>query len=283
MRGILPIGPGTPSVALTPRVRATLQSLRRALTRAWSSACGTPRIRKRLSRLVAPLSKSTCDRFNPRASRSSSVSALFARPSSGGAVTATLSAPACSPWTPALRAPGWALTGRISPSALSVMAIMSDALLSVTPHLEQASQLVPVGRPDVDANGLGFDGHEVVPVEPLMVSFHPRQLDQRPVGGLAVGNRVVAHGLRLRRPDDAAVDGVLGGQRQLPLKAAVEGQLNLLDLLRPRPGQLDPRPVRRHGRGPAVDRLPRNVARHAVGDELRPRVLQGVRGLHARL
>ena len=64
-----------------------------------------------------PDSSSTCDRFSPSHSRSTSTSASFARPSSGGAVTATFSAPACSPEHRLLPRSGWARTASSAPSA----------------------------------------------------------------------------------------------------------------------------------------------------------------------
>src|SRR5262245_50308761 len=73
-------------------------------------------MRKTLLRLVAPPVSSTCDRFTPSQSRSTSTIAALARPSSGGAVTATFSALACSPSTAFLRAPGCARTASVAPS-----------------------------------------------------------------------------------------------------------------------------------------------------------------------
>ena len=68
--------------------------LRRILDQfAVNSSGVSPRIRNCLFRFVAPAANSTCDRFSPSQSRSSSVMAWFARPSSGGAVTATFKAP----------------------------------------------------------------------------------------------------------------------------------------------------------------------------------------------
>ena len=85
---------------------------RRRSTSACSCSAVSPRIRNCLFRFVPPLASSTCERFNPSHSRSNSVMASLARPSSGGAVTATFNAPACSPFTPDLRAPGWARTAK---------------------------------------------------------------------------------------------------------------------------------------------------------------------------
>ena len=53
-----------------------------------------------------PAQSSTCDRFKPKASASTSTMASLARPWSGGAVTATFERPACSPTMPLRRAPG---------------------------------------------------------------------------------------------------------------------------------------------------------------------------------
>src|SRR6476620_6272246 len=98
-----------------------------------------PRIRKTLLRLVMPLTSSICDRFNPRLSRSNLISAALARPSSGGAVTATLSAPACSPTIAFFLALGWARTASVAPSAcgVTVMDTLAQSLEHCRPDAHQ--------------------------------------------------------------------------------------------------------------------------------------------------
>lgn len=80
-----------------------------------------------LFRFVAPPANSISDRFSPNQSRSSSMMAALARPSSGGAVTATFSAPPCSPPTAFFRAPGCARTASSTPSGCGVRFTMPVA------------------------------------------------------------------------------------------------------------------------------------------------------------
>ena len=95
-----------------------------AASRARSSSSLSPRTRTTLLRLVGPPASSTCDRRSPSQSRSTPTTAAFARPSSGGAVTATFSAPACSPSTAFFRAFGWARTASVAPSRWAAIAII---------------------------------------------------------------------------------------------------------------------------------------------------------------
>ncbi len=88
------------------------------------------RIRNVLLRFVCPAISSICDRLTPSQSRNTSTSVVFARPSSGGALTATFSAPPCSPSTAFRFAPGCARTeSRAPPSCLAIaIAIKLPAL-----------------------------------------------------------------------------------------------------------------------------------------------------------
>jgi hypothetical protein len=119
-------------------------------------------------------------------------------------------------------------------------------------------------------------------VQALVIALDLHERDQRAVFFFAVQQSVVAHRLRLRSTDNAAVDAIGGGQGQLALEAAVERELHFAEGLRLLPAQLDPRSLRRHHGRPAVDGLAGDVAGDAVEDVVGFGMLESGRSLDAR-
>ncbi len=93
-------------------------------SRCRSASGSIPWIRNRFCRAAAPQRRRTWAGLQPSASASTAWMAAFALPFSAGAETATRSAPAWTPTTAVLRAPGWARTGRTVPWAWATRAII---------------------------------------------------------------------------------------------------------------------------------------------------------------
>ena len=74
-----------------------------------------------LLRPVAPRTMATSRRATPNSSARNATSAALASPSTGGDVSATLSAPSCSPSTALRDARGWTRTGTIAAPSRSVI------------------------------------------------------------------------------------------------------------------------------------------------------------------
>src|SRR5581483_6134743 len=78
-----------------------------------------------LFRLLSPEMIVTADFGSLRSAAKNSTQAAFARPSTGGAVSATLSASPSSPTIAFLRARGWTLTANVTPELVSCIVTTS--------------------------------------------------------------------------------------------------------------------------------------------------------------
>ena len=81
--------------------------------------------------------------------------------------------------------------------------------LRVAAHLEDTRKLIAMGSGYMDADGLGDKGPEIMPPQPRVIAGRGGTLKKPVRPGLAIGDAVIAHGLRLRAGDDALVDACL--------------------------------------------------------------------------
>src|SRR5687767_5118609 len=90
-------------------------------------------------------------------------------------------------------------------------------------NLEYPREAIAIGSTYVDTHPLEFCCREPVAIHALMVAGHLDHRNEVGSSRRAAEHLVVAHRFRLRAADDALVDGVRRGQRQLAMEAGVEG------------------------------------------------------------